>query len=71
MEGLPPGSHVVEVIHPHFQYETARVDITSKGKLRARKVNYIQPALVRDCYNYLTHMNFIKYERISLLHNFY
>jgi len=46
VEGLPAGSHVIEVIHPHFQYETARVDITSKGKLRARKVNYIQPALV-------------------------
>jgi len=46
VDGLPPGSFVLEVIHPQFQYESARVDITSKGKLRARKVNYIQPALV-------------------------
>jgi hypothetical protein len=45
--GLSSGSFVIEVIHPQFQYESARVDITSKGKLRARKVNYIQPALVK------------------------
>ncbi len=46
VDGLPSGSFVIEVIHPHLQYETARVDITSKGKLRARKVNYLQPAQV-------------------------
>jgi len=46
IEGLTSGSFVIDVVHPQFQYESARVDITSKGKLRARKVNYIQPALV-------------------------
>jgi len=46
IEGVAPGSHVIEVAHPQFQYETARIDITSKGKLRARKINNIQPALV-------------------------
>ncbi|CAL8080768.1 unnamed protein product [Orchesella dallaii] len=44
--GVPSGSFVVEVMNPQYNYEAARVDITSKGKLRARKVNYIQPALV-------------------------
>jgi len=44
--GLPSGSFVVEVVNPQYNYEAARIDITSKGKLRARKVNYIQPALV-------------------------
>ncbi|ODM99808.1 ER membrane protein complex subunit 7 [Orchesella cincta] len=44
--GVPSGSFVVEVMNPQFNYEAARIDITSKGKLRARKVNYIQPALV-------------------------
>jgi len=46
IHGVPSGSFVVEVVHPQFTYESARIDITSKGKLRARKVNYIQPALV-------------------------
>lgn len=46
LEGLGPGSYVVEIVNPLLQYESARVDITSKGKLRARKVNNIQPALV-------------------------
>lgn len=46
IHGLPSGSFVVEVVSPQFTYESARIDITTKGKLRARKVNYIQPALV-------------------------
>jgi len=46
IQGVPSGSFVVEVVHHQFTYESARIDITSKGKLRARKVNYIQPALV-------------------------
>lgn len=46
VQGVPSGSFVVEVVNPQFTYESARIDITSKGKLRARKVNYIQPALV-------------------------
>lgn len=46
IHGLPSGSFVVDVVNPQYSYESARIDITSKGKLRARKVNYIQPALV-------------------------
>jgi len=46
VNGLYPGSYIVEVINPGIAYESARVEITSKGKLRSRKVNHLQPALV-------------------------
>lgn len=35
--GVPPGSYLVEVYHPEFIFESARVDISSKGKIRARR----------------------------------
>lgn len=44
---LPPDSYVVEAVHPKLIYEPIRVDITSKGKIRARRVNYMQPSLVQ------------------------
>lgn len=40
------GSFVLEVIHPDYVYEPVRVEINSKGKYRARKVNYIQTSQV-------------------------
>lgn len=39
---VPPGSYIIEVTHPNYTYEPVRVEINSKGKIRARKVNYIQ-----------------------------
>lgn len=39
---LPAGSYLVEVTNPDYFYEPIRVDVTSKGKIRARKVNYMQ-----------------------------
>lgn len=47
VDNLPPDSYVVEVTHPRYIYEPIRVDITSKGKMRARRVNHIQPQLVQ------------------------
>lgn len=47
VDNLPSDSYVVEVTHPRYIYEPARVDITSKGKIRARRVNYLQPSLVQ------------------------
>jgi hypothetical protein len=44
--GVSAGSYTVEIIHPQFKYESARVDISSKGKIRARKVNNLQPSQV-------------------------
>ncbi|KAG8181014.1 hypothetical protein JTE90_024762 [Oedothorax gibbosus] len=45
---VEPGSYVVEVINPNYIYEPARVDINSKGKFRARKLNYVQTNLVHQ-----------------------
>jgi len=46
VQGIPSGSHVVEVLHSQLHYESTRVDITTKGKIRARKVNHLQPSQV-------------------------
>lgn len=43
---VPSGSYVVEIISPSFRFEPVRVDITSKGKIRARLVNYIKTSEV-------------------------
>ena len=43
---LPSGSYLVEVTNPDYFYEPVRVDVNSKGKVRARKVNYIQTSAV-------------------------
>lgn len=43
---LPAKSYIVEIAHPKYFYEPVRVDITSKGKIRARRVNYVQPTIV-------------------------
>uniref|UniRef100_A0A1W7RAL0 ER membrane protein complex subunit 7 n=1 Tax=Hadrurus spadix TaxID=141984 RepID=A0A1W7RAL0_9SCOR len=48
LSNLSPGSYVVEVANPNYIYEPARVDINSKGKFRARKVNYVQSSLVQQ-----------------------
>ncbi|KAH6936113.1 hypothetical protein HPB50_013387 [Hyalomma asiaticum] len=47
VHNLAPGSYVVEVANPDHVYEPVRVDINSKGKFRARRVNYIQSNLIQ------------------------
>ena len=47
VNGLPSGTYVVEVINPTYIFEASRVDITTKGRYRARRVNYLQPSLVK------------------------
>ena len=44
--GLPSNTYVVEVISPRNAYEPVRVDINSKGKVRTRRLNLIQPSEV-------------------------
>uniref|UniRef100_A0A0N5AV50 DUF2012 domain-containing protein n=1 Tax=Syphacia muris TaxID=451379 RepID=A0A0N5AV50_9BILA len=44
--GVPSGSYIVEVTHVNFVFEPVRVDITSKGKFRARKLNLLMPYTV-------------------------
>ncbi|KAK3856376.1 hypothetical protein Pcinc_037299 [Petrolisthes cinctipes] len=46
INNVPSGSYVVQVMNPTFVYEPVRVDINSKGKIRARAVNHIQPSNV-------------------------
>ncbi|XP_066999811.2 ER membrane protein complex subunit 7 homolog [Anabrus simplex] len=46
INNVPSGSYVVEVANPNFAYEPVRVEINSKGKYRARKVNYVQTSQV-------------------------
>jgi Protein of unknown function (DUF2012). len=46
INNVPSGSYVVEVVNPDYAYEPVRVEINSKGKYRARKVNYIQTSQV-------------------------
>ncbi|KAJ8877182.1 hypothetical protein PR048_021635 [Dryococelus australis] len=46
IDNVPSGSYVLEVSNPNYAYEPVRVEINSKGKFRARKVNYIQPSVV-------------------------
>ncbi|XP_028171810.1 ER membrane protein complex subunit 7 [Ostrinia nubilalis] len=46
IHNVPSGSYVVEIVHPDYMYEPVRVEINSKGKYRARKVNFIQTSQV-------------------------
>lgn len=48
VSNLPAGTYVVEVSNDNFFYDPIRVDINSKGKIRARKVNYIQLTEVKQ-----------------------
>lgn len=43
---MPSGSYIVSVVSPMHVFEPVRVDINAKGKIRARKVNFIQPGEV-------------------------
>ena len=54
--GLPSGSYLLEVVNPDYFYEPVRVDINSKGKIRARKVNNVQPSQVNQVKNPLSSM---------------
>lgn len=43
ISNVPSNSYVVEVSSPKTYFEPVRVDITSKGKIRARRLNLLQP----------------------------
>ncbi|KAJ8399089.1 hypothetical protein AAFF_G00414680 [Aldrovandia affinis] len=43
---VPSGSYVLEIVSPGYSFEPVRVDITSKGKMRARVVNNIKTSEV-------------------------
>jgi len=43
---VPAGSYLIEVVNPDYRFEPVRVDVTAKGKIRARMVNNLQPSQV-------------------------
>jgi len=43
MLGVPHGSYTVSISSPTYIFESVRVDITKNGKIRARKLNLIDP----------------------------
>ncbi|KAM8717706.1 hypothetical protein ACLKA7_004412 [Drosophila subpalustris] len=43
ISGVPAGSHVLEIYHPDIYFQAVRVDISNKGKYRARKLSHIRP----------------------------
>jgi len=46
ISNVPPGSYILEVANKDYIFEPFRVDITSKGKIRARKLLHLQPTSV-------------------------
>ncbi|KAH8292819.1 hypothetical protein KR054_009696, partial [Drosophila jambulina] len=48
ISGVPNGSHILEVHHPDIYFQPVKVEITGKGKFRARKVSYTQPSLINQ-----------------------
>jgi len=46
VDGVPSGSYILEVNCIGYVFESVRVDITSKGKIRARRLNLLQPNAV-------------------------
>jgi len=48
VNNVPSGSYIVEVINPTYAFEPVRVDVNSKGKMRARRLNNIQPSAVNQ-----------------------
>ena len=48
MTGFIAGSYIVEIVSTKFLFPPVRVDITSKGKKRARKLDLISPNVVDE-----------------------
>lgn len=46
VHNVTSGSYILEVLNPEYTFEPVRVEINSKGKYRARKVNHIQTSQV-------------------------
>jgi len=47
VSSVPPGSYILEVTHPTYVFDLVRVEISSKGKIRARILNNIQPSSIQ------------------------
>jgi len=47
ISGVPSASYVLEVSSPRNVYEAVRVDVNAKGKMRARRLNLLEPGDVQ------------------------
>ncbi|CAH8875469.1 unnamed protein product [Trichobilharzia szidati] len=45
---IPSGSYIIEAINPVYYFQGVRVDISSKGRIRARQLNAPQPNAVKE-----------------------
>ncbi|CAJ0943288.1 unnamed protein product, partial [Mesorhabditis belari] len=48
IDGIPSGSFIVQVENVDYVFEPIRVDVTGKGKIRARKLTILQPNAVNQ-----------------------
>uniref|UniRef100_A0A0K0D162 DUF2012 domain-containing protein n=1 Tax=Angiostrongylus cantonensis TaxID=6313 RepID=A0A0K0D162_ANGCA len=48
VDNVASGSYIVQVENVDFVFEPIRVDITAKGKIRARKLSVLQPNVVNQ-----------------------
>ncbi|TKR68692.1 hypothetical protein L596_030938 [Steinernema carpocapsae] len=46
IHNIPSGSYIIEVANADYVFEPVRVDISSRGKMRARRLNVLQPNAV-------------------------
>ena len=43
---VPSGSYVLEVVNPVYFFEPVRIDVSTRGSIRARKLNHMKPSSV-------------------------
>ncbi|GMS89629.1 hypothetical protein PENTCL1PPCAC_11804, partial [Pristionchus entomophagus] len=48
VNGVAPGSYIVQVENVDYVFEPVRVDITASGKMRTRKISLLQPGAVQQ-----------------------
>lgn len=46
INSVKSGSYIIEILNPNYMYDPVRIEINNKGKIRARKVNNIQPSQI-------------------------
>ncbi|XP_043541787.1 ER membrane protein complex subunit 7 isoform X1 [Chiloscyllium plagiosum] len=65
---VPSGSYVVEIVSPAYRFEAVRVDITSKGKIREKRVEEgISDMLSGEGGHKARHVNYLKASEVIRL----
>lgn len=47
ISGVPSGSYILDTHHPDLKFQSLRVEISSTGKIRARKLSYLRPLQIQ------------------------